>query len=578
MKSWIAFLFLIYVLHSCSDNTEVELSWEKSLSTAIFKQAQKEQKLVLLSLEANWCHWCHVMEDSTYENAEVRRYLKDHFVLVKADQDANPALAARYRKYGWPATIVLNSKGEDVWKNAGYMNPVDFLSELKKTVTNPTLSTTESPRTNVKRKDRKEIYQELESSLSRYLDLEKGGFKSGQKSIDGQTFEYALYHSSQALYKQWVSESVQGAYNLCDPEWGGVYQYSTHGDWNHLHFEKLLHIQARYLQIFALDYAYHFSTESKQKAMEIVRYCDQFFKQKTGLYANAQDADLEKGKKATDYFTLPDQERRALGIPKVDTNTYTFSNAEYAAALLHFYAATGDKTLLHRALNIEKNLLSRKSDKGLFGHAFGRTELFTLRDNIPMLYYFIEASKLFPNNARYVEEIKNLSQAIVHHFQLTNGSFKSFEGDNGLVPQPVLEENIRLGRLLLWVGRRFENEKFVQYTEQILAYLTAPEQRNELRVEPYVLFTMEEMEAEINKVLIKKIGENQNLHIQSFAMAPFYTRFAAFSARDVPTDYKEMFASFQLNVGFICTSQYCSSPLKSKPDVVDFYKRFVRFN
>ena len=46
--------------------------------------------------------------------------------------------------------------------------------------------------------------------------------------------------------------TLDGERNLIDPVWGGMYQYSVHGDWHHPHYEKITAIQAGAIQNFAL--------------------------------------------------------------------------------------------------------------------------------------------------------------------------------------------------------------------------------------------------------------------------------------------------------------------------------------
>jgi len=67
-------------------------SWTEDL----FERAAREKKLVILDLEAIWCHWCHVMEQKTYSNTEIAAVLKDHYICVKVDQDSRPDLSNRY--------------------------------------------------------------------------------------------------------------------------------------------------------------------------------------------------------------------------------------------------------------------------------------------------------------------------------------------------------------------------------------------------------------------------------------------------------------------------------------------------
>ena len=78
-----------------------DLSW-RSWSEDIFTQASRDNRFVILDLEAVWCHWCHVMEQTTYADETVIKLLKEKYLTVRVDQDANPDLSNRYGDYGWP--------------------------------------------------------------------------------------------------------------------------------------------------------------------------------------------------------------------------------------------------------------------------------------------------------------------------------------------------------------------------------------------------------------------------------------------------------------------------------------------
>ncbi|HTY90946.1 MAG TPA: DUF255 domain-containing protein, partial [Methanocella sp.] len=75
-----------------------------------FKKAKREDKTVLLSIGAVWCHWCHVMDRESYEDPEVAKIVNEHFVAVKVDRDERPDVDARYQaavsaiggQGGWP--------------------------------------------------------------------------------------------------------------------------------------------------------------------------------------------------------------------------------------------------------------------------------------------------------------------------------------------------------------------------------------------------------------------------------------------------------------------------------------------
>src|SRR5262249_59830844 len=75
-----------------------KLAWQP-WSDAVFTQARQQKRFVLLDLEAVWCHWCHVMDENTYSDAAVIRMLREHYIVVKADQDARPDLSNRYEDF-----------------------------------------------------------------------------------------------------------------------------------------------------------------------------------------------------------------------------------------------------------------------------------------------------------------------------------------------------------------------------------------------------------------------------------------------------------------------------------------------
>jgi uncharacterized protein YyaL (SSP411 family) len=87
-------------------------------SADVFARAKREDRFVLLDLEAVWCHWCHVMDAITYQNPAAVALLKSKYIAVKVDQDSRPDLASRYEDYGWPATIVFDRDGGEIVKRA----------------------------------------------------------------------------------------------------------------------------------------------------------------------------------------------------------------------------------------------------------------------------------------------------------------------------------------------------------------------------------------------------------------------------------------------------------------------------
>ena len=99
---------------------------------AAFAQAQAEDKPILLDIGAVWCHWCHVMDRESYENAETAKIINDHFVAVKVDRDERPDVDTRYQaavsaisgQGGWPLTAFLTPEGKPYFGGT-YFPPED---------------------------------------------------------------------------------------------------------------------------------------------------------------------------------------------------------------------------------------------------------------------------------------------------------------------------------------------------------------------------------------------------------------------------------------------------------------------
>jgi len=97
-----------------------------------FARAKSEDKPLLLDIGAVWCHWCHVIDRESYEDAEVAKIINEHFVPVKVDRDERPDVDSRYQSAisaisgqgGWPLTGFLMPDGRPFYGGT-YFPPAD---------------------------------------------------------------------------------------------------------------------------------------------------------------------------------------------------------------------------------------------------------------------------------------------------------------------------------------------------------------------------------------------------------------------------------------------------------------------
>src|SRR5437773_592095 len=193
------------------------VAWNDSL----FAKAKREHRFVLLDLEAVWCHWCHVMDETTYKDPRVMRLLNSRYLLVKVDQDSRPDLSNRYEDYGWPATVVFDAGRHEIVKRQGYLPPRQMASILQAIIDDPTPgpSVEADPKLEIPSSSllntalRTEVHQ---SYLNGY-DQQQGSWGTGQKLLDWDSVEYSMSlarrdHDSEAEHK--VRQTLAGQLHL----------------------------------------------------------------------------------------------------------------------------------------------------------------------------------------------------------------------------------------------------------------------------------------------------------------------------------------------------------------------------
>src|ERR1017187_6957425 len=97
-----------------------------------FAAARAANKPVLLDIGAVWCHWCHVMDRESYDDAEIAAIVNQHFIAVKVDRDERPDIDSRYQvavsaltgQGGWPLTAFLTPDGKPFYGGT-YFPPKD---------------------------------------------------------------------------------------------------------------------------------------------------------------------------------------------------------------------------------------------------------------------------------------------------------------------------------------------------------------------------------------------------------------------------------------------------------------------
>ena len=166
--------------------------WDSDL----FTRATVEKRFVILDLEAVWCHWCHVMEKTTYADLQVKDLLASKYLPVRVDQDANPDLSNRYGDWGWPATIVFGPDGTESPKSGGTLSRTDAgAAQGRDRLSSLCTSRRRGLRGQAVRLGLPDqgTTGDARQELRRYPYEDKiGGWGDSQKYIDADSMDYAL--------------------------------------------------------------------------------------------------------------------------------------------------------------------------------------------------------------------------------------------------------------------------------------------------------------------------------------------------------------------------------------------------
>jgi uncharacterized protein YyaL (SSP411 family) len=359
-----------------ADGKTVLVEW-KPWSEETFARAKHERKFLLVDGAAAWCHWCHVMDETTYSDPAVAKVLAEKFIAVRVDIDERPDIADRYGEWGWPATILLSPDAEEIGKLRGYVSKEDLLPILQGAGDAEVISDSGEKGVHPALDAMPWVFGRTKRDLDGYYDTEKAGWGMRQKAPVGEDAEIAIVLAAKgdAMEGERATASLIASRALLDRVDGGLYQYSAGRDWTEPHYEKLMTVQAANLEAYARAYELTHDPSFLADARDIERYMDTILSAPDAAFYVTQDADVnahDEKRPFVDgkvYYERDARGRRELGSPRVDTHVYAFENGIAISALVRLYEVTHDEAVLARAKKAaDRVLASHVTDDGRVKH------------------------------------------------------------------------------------------------------------------------------------------------------------------------------------------------------------------
>ncbi len=310
-----------------------------------FAAARAANKPVLLDIGAVWCHWCHVMDRESYDDAEVAAIVNEHFVAVKVDRDERPDIDSRYQaavgaltgQGGWPLTAFLTPDGKPFYGGT-YFPPAD--SYGRPSFKRVLLSIAAAYRD--KHGDVMERAKMVESAIARaesfsssggavsatvidailesarkMFDEVNGGFGTAPKfphpaALDLVMDQFVCTKDEElrTIFVHTLEKMARGG--VYDQLAGGFHRYSVDERWIVPHFEKMCYDNSELLKNYVHAYQATGDEFFAGVARDIIGWMDEWLSDRAhgGFYAS-QDADYSMEDDG-DYFTRTLEETKAV--------------------------------------------------------------------------------------------------------------------------------------------------------------------------------------------------------------------------------------------------------------------------
>jgi hypothetical protein len=350
---------------------------------AAFARAQAEDKPILLDIGAVWCHWCHVMDHESYEDAEMAALINEHFVAVKVDRDERPDVDARYQaavsaisgQGGWPLTAFLTPDGrpyfggtyfphDDRFGRPGFGRVLATMAQVWRERRDEALESAGSVMAAIEHNESFSgrggtlslaLVDRIAASILKLFDPRNGGFGSQPKFPHPSALDLLLQvamnrdiEQADEAFVTTLDKMARGG--VYDHLAGGFHRYSVDEHWGVPHFEKMLYDNTELLRNYLHGFQSYVRQDFLQTAREIVDWLDTTMTDRArgGFYAS-QDADIDLEDDG-DYFTWTLAEARAALEPA------NFSSPDLELALR--YWDIGELGDMHH--NPAKNVLHVK--------------------------------------------------------------------------------------------------------------------------------------------------------------------------------------------------------------------------
>jgi uncharacterized protein len=292
-----------------------------------FARARELNRPIFLSVGYSTCHWCHVMEQESFENPEIAQLLNDNFVCIKVDREERPDIDRVYMTFlqastgsgGWPMSLWLTPHLKP-FLGRTYLPPEDRSGQvgLKSLIPHLARLWKEQGEQIVDQADQMlaalrpetptgsgslpiaALRQRALDQLSQNFDPANGGFEIAPKFPSPTSLNFLLDVAAtdadaavraKALSMVQVTLQHLAAGGIRDQLGGGFHRYAVDAQWRIPHFEKMLYDQAQLVSVYLTAGQLSGDAGLLAVARDTLRYVEQRMTDPAGGFYSAEDAD-----------------------------------------------------------------------------------------------------------------------------------------------------------------------------------------------------------------------------------------------------------------------------------------------
>jgi len=474
------------------------------------EKAKKENKLVVISIGYSSCHWCHVMEEESFEDSLVARIMNEKYISIKVDREERPDVDQVYMNAvqlmtgsgGWPLNVVTLPDGRPIWGGTYFpkdqwINALTQISDLYNKEPEKFINYADTLEKGIKSLDiiTTNDNQELASididqhigSLVNKIDKKNGGFSGAPKFMMPNNIHFLLrsaYQNNDKETLKLVNLTLEKmAYGgVYDQIGGGFSRYSTDEKWHIPHFEKMLYDNAQLISLYSDAYLITNNELYKNVVYETTSFVLKELTNSNGGFYSSIDADsksLDGKENEGAYYVWKEDELKKLLKDEfvVFSDYYNINKYGYWEDDNYVLIKNKSDATFAKAHNLSKKQVSKKIDawKKILIEARDKRSMPNIDDKILtswnglMINAFVDAYRVF-NDKNFLDVASSSAEFIVKNMKKTDGGLYHSHKDGKSKINGYLEDYAASIQAFLNLYENTLDEKWLNTSNDLMKY------------------------------------------------------------------------------------------------------------